>query len=388
MSGLDLRTVMFFSAMLMVLCLVVTGLLWRQSRARYDGMDLVFANFVIQVAGLVFIALTGAVSGYLSIALGNSLVLFGSILGLMGLERFVGKARSQTFNFILLAVYAVLLCYFVAAGTPIPTRLPVILMTLMIVWVQVAWLMLVRVDAPLRRMTRDVGIVFTSLSLVNVARAIDAWFNPELLGEVLQGGPTETFLLMLSGILAVASVVFAALMVNSRLAQDLVDQEKELSLHDELTGLYNRRGFFALAKQVVREATRLRTTVHLVFMDCDGLKKVNDTLGHDDGDRLLRAAANLLASTFRESDVVARMGGDEYAVCFLESDGYVPEVIFSRLEDKMAAINADNVLGFPLSLSWGTAVLDPASGDSLESVLKLADERMYEQKQAKRASKK
>src|SRR5207244_8114289 len=88
----------------------------------------------------------------------------------------------------------------------------------------------------------------------------------------------------------------------------------DMGLVDELTGLYNRRGFLTLATRDLRLARRGDETLLVAFADMDDLKSVNDTSGHAVGDRALRDTAGLLRQTFRESDLVARIGGDEYAV--------------------------------------------------------------------------
>ena len=89
---------------------------------------------------------------------------------------------------------------------------------------------------------------------------------------------------------------------------------RQLSMTDELTGVYNRRGFFLLANQQLKIAKRTQMSCCLLFADLDGLKKINDSLGHEIGDRILAEAAYILKQTFRDSDIVARLGGDEFVI--------------------------------------------------------------------------
>lgn len=163
------------------------------------------------------------------------------------------------------------------------------------------------------------------------------------------------------------------------------EEVRELSLRDQLTGLYNRRGFFTIAEHIVRDAGRRGTPVHVVFLDCDGLKALNDLHGHEAGDRALVAAADLLRATFRSADLIARVGGDEFVVCFYEQDGTTADSALTRLADALAARSAEPSAAW-LDLSWGASMLDPASGESLDDALGRADERMYQHKSAKRAS--
>ena len=92
---------------------------------------------------------------------------------------------------------------------------------------------------------------------------------------------------------------------------------RELSLRDELTSLYNRRGFYVLAEQAYRLAQRAGESFFVLFIDVDGLKKTNDELGHEVGSELLRSIAGLIEHTFRETDVIGRIGGDEFVICLL-----------------------------------------------------------------------
>jgi len=158
------------------------------------------------------------------------------------------------------------------------------------------------------------------------------------------------------------------------------DEVRELAIHDQLTGLYNRRGFFTVAEHMAREAERTGARLHLVFIDCDGLKTLNDTLGHEEGDRALVNAATLLRDTFRESDVIARMGGDEFVVCFSEQDDAMADTVLSRFGSAVRK-GRDAAGDEPwVDLSWGWAAYDPAAGETIDDALSRADERMYEHK--------
>ncbi|MBI4797553.1 MAG: diguanylate cyclase [Desulfarculus sp.] len=176
--------------------------------------------------------------------------------------------------------------------------------------------------------------------------------------------------------------LLASLRDISELAQ-LREELRALSLVDELTGLYNRRGFLTLARQQVKTAQRMGRRLHLFFIDVDDLKLINDRLGHTEGDRALVAASQVLKSTFRGSDIVARMGGDEFAALALEGEEETTEPISQRLEHNLQAWRRQGLHPFPLSLSLGTTVYDPGSPRALEDLLREADQRMYEHKRGK-----
>jgi diguanylate cyclase (GGDEF)-like protein/PAS domain S-box-containing protein len=163
----------------------------------------------------------------------------------------------------------------------------------------------------------------------------------------------------------------------------LEDELRFLSLTDELTGLYNRRGFFTLAEQQIRMASRLNKGVHLLYVDVDYLKLINDNLGHNEGDRALVKLGELLKVTYRESDIIARIGGDEFAVFPVESVDGEMESVTRRLQDNIEQSNAKGQDKFALSISTGIAYYDPESPVNLEDLLKEADRAMYKQKKAK-----
>lgn len=157
---------------------------------------------------------------------------------------------------------------------------------------------------------------------------------------------------------------------------------RQLSMTDELTGVYNRRGFFLLANQQLKIAKRTQMSCCLLFADLDGLKKINDSLGHEIGDRILAEAAYILKQTFRDSDIVARLGGDEFVIfipaCSVDTHNYQ-----TRLQAALDRFNQENARSYQLSMSIGVkeCVLDKSI--SLEQLLVEADELMYEQKRSK-----
>jgi diguanylate cyclase (GGDEF)-like protein/PAS domain S-box-containing protein len=168
-------------------------------------------------------------------------------------------------------------------------------------------------------------------------------------------------------------------------AEDLLRSQ---SLKDDLTGLYNRRGFLALADQQMKLARRRKSGMTLLcFADLDGLKRINDALGHLEGDKALIAVAGILTGAFRESDIVARMGGDEFVVLALETGSDVGGALHARLENALNAYNAQAERGYTLSISVGVASYDPEHPCSIHELLAQADSLMYEQKRAKNETK-
>jgi diguanylate cyclase (GGDEF)-like protein len=158
------------------------------------------------------------------------------------------------------------------------------------------------------------------------------------------------------------------------------------SLRDDMTGLYNRRGFLALADQHLKLADREHTDLWLLFCDLDDLKEVNDTFGHYEGDRAIVSAARILRDTLRDTDLVARIGGDEFTVLFLDGSGKAAAQVVARLEESLEAHTRPSGRPWRLSMCMGVARRDPRSGRSLAEMLAEADRALYEQKRRRHSA--
>ncbi len=153
-----------------------------------------------------------------------------------------------------------------------------------------------------------------------------------------------------------------------------------LSITDELTGLFNRRGFFTFGEQYIKLANRQETKVFMLYVDLDALKRINDTLGHRAGDQALMVMADCLKKSFRDSDAVARIGGDEFVVFPVETSGENIGNIIARFQESLKICNEKASSACSLSASVGVACYDPASPCSLDELLIRADRNMYERK--------
>ena len=157
-----------------------------------------------------------------------------------------------------------------------------------------------------------------------------------------------------------------------------------LSLTDELTGLNNRRGFMVLANGLLKFSRRANHPICLLYIDMDSLKHINDTLGHAHGDSALTHFAHILTETFRDSDVIARMGGDEFAILTIEATEGSLAAIQARLQSNVDSHNLISVRGYALSFSLGIIRVDLNSTLTVEALLSQADEAMYAHKRLKK----
>lgn len=161
-----------------------------------------------------------------------------------------------------------------------------------------------------------------------------------------------------------------------------------LSFNDDLTGLYNRRGFLTLAQHQVKLAYRTGKPFMVAFIDLDGMKQINDTFGHQEGNHALVEAANILKDSFRQCDILARIGGDEFAVFVVEATQDNVDTVKRRMQEKLELCNTDPSRRYQLCFSVGVVSANGNHGCDIEQILVQADAAMYEQKQSKRSARK
>lgn len=164
----------------------------------------------------------------------------------------------------------------------------------------------------------------------------------------------------------------------------LVSKLRSLSLVDQLTGLNNLRGFMTLSRQQLRNSERSCSLFQLWFFDIDNMKWINDNLGHAAGDSALIQTAKILENSFRKSDILARIGGDEFTALAIESGGQKAiKALSDRIENFIEESNKNQYFGFKLSISYGVAEYRPNVAVSIDELLERADRMMYMQKRTK-----
>ncbi len=164
---------------------------------------------------------------------------------------------------------------------------------------------------------------------------------------------------------------------------DMVAQEintLQLAIHDELANISNKRGFSILAEYALTVCKREGKPACLIYIDLDNFKDVNDAFGHAEGDRALQAFGNLLKSTFRQSDVLGRIGGDEFALLFSRCAIAECTVNLHRLTQAVSEFNASNAMQYHIEMSAGMVEFDPKRHTNIDDMLNDADALMYKQK--------
>ncbi len=207
----------------------------------------------------------------------------------------------------------------------------------------------------------------------------DGSWRGEAMGLKLSGGtvPLEISISSVDG----GGLVHVVRDITER--KKLEETLRNSSLKDDLTGLFNRRGLLKQAAPYFDFARRQKETLLLLFIDLDGMKRINDEFGHNEGDNALINTAAILNRSFRSSDIIARLGGDEFTVLVTDTHASKEDAI-ERLNENLRAYNASETRGHKLAFSIGVATLEPERMTCFEELLEQADQAMYEQKRMKR----
>jgi diguanylate cyclase (GGDEF)-like protein len=160
----------------------------------------------------------------------------------------------------------------------------------------------------------------------------------------------------------------------------LEEELRSMSLTDDLTGLYNRRGFMTLADQQLKIANRLKRGVLILYADLDNMKYINDTFGHKEGDAALIETANILKKIFRESDIIARIGGDEFVVYPVEHSDKSAKALDERFQKHFKDYSEKRGRNYRLSTSIGIVHYENKCPPSIHKLLDQADKMMYKKK--------
>ena len=181
------------------------------------------------------------------------------------------------------------------------------------------------------------------------------------------------FLLLFIGLMYLNKIIFPRIVLYQK-------ELERSSITDELTGLLNRRGLLSFAQKQCDIANRNKMNLYFLFVDIDGMKAINDNHGHKEGDMALKATSTILIETFRSSDVISRIGGDEFVIMAMENPESTTEKFTSRLKTNLNNYNTKAIKPYTLSFSMG--LIPYTSGDpcDIDNLLSSADKLMYEQK--------
>jgi len=230
MNILDMRTVFLTGCLVTgIICVLIIGGVWLQNRKRFPGLAFWLAVFAFPTAAFLMVGLRGAISDWISVVLANTLMIAGALLGYVGLERFVDKRGPQAHNYILLAVFPFIHSYFFFIHPNLTARSLNFSIVLLILCFQCMWLMLRRVDAEIRPLTRWTGWVFGAYCLVLGFRIVLLVISVNPKSDYLRSGTAEISIAAVLQMLLILLAFSMAMMVNRRLLMEIQTQEELFS---------------------------------------------------------------------------------------------------------------------------------------------------------------
>ncbi|MBU3914180.1 PAS domain S-box protein, partial [bacterium] len=225
----DIRTIVFSYVVTNIICVLFIVLLWRQSRDRFAGLDLLAFDFILQTVALVLIVLRGAIPDWMSIVLSNTMIITGALLGFLGYEHFVGKKGPQTHNYVLVTFFILVQCYFFFVQPSLTVRSLNISLTLLLICFQSVWLMWHRIEPGLRSLTFGVGLVNFLYCLDSIFRIIKLSIGTYTENNYFQSGTFEALALIVYQLLFIMLTYSIIMMVNRRLLMEIGTQEEKFS---------------------------------------------------------------------------------------------------------------------------------------------------------------
>jgi diguanylate cyclase (GGDEF)-like protein len=378
---LDVRTIGIFSAFTPLVLAIIMLIYWKERKV-YGGFGhWILATFGLSV-GYALISFPAVFSKFLSVVLGNVLIVYCMILIYEGIEKFYGRQPFYAFSYIILGIYAVLQSLFTYIDPNVNARVALSSAAIFILIILAGRRLFIVPIPELRRTSHAAGVVFFITALFPFVRAITSIeMNPRMnfITDVLNSWFSVVF------IISIVTWVFYFFFLNSaRLELDLEAARAELDLisrTDPLTNLYNRRHFDEQAELEIQRAKRSGFTNSILLLDIDGFKEINDVNGHDVGDAVLISLANVLRSELRSFDLVARYGGDEFIIMLTDTNTDEAFSIAERIRKRVSL--TPFVVGtriFNISLSLGIAALHALDTD-LRSLLKRGDDALYRAKE-------
>ncbi|MFH1057947.1 MAG: GGDEF domain-containing protein [Pseudomonadota bacterium] len=382
---MDILTLLITITMLELAIFLAMLIFWRTQRT-YPGFGhWTVCNLALLFGGLL-LGLKDHIPVVLSEVLGNTLFALGGLLRLRGVRLFLGRPAAGRLDWLYPLSAAAGLAWFSFVQPSWPWRTMAISLPLAAMAIQAAWLLLRAPSSyarPLYQVTAATALLFMAMLMT---RALVVLPMPAEAG-LFTVNPWQTGYFLTGVVVEVVLNMAFAMMNSSRLAADLREAQAELArlaATDALTGALNRRSFYLAGAREVDRARRYGHPLTAVMVDLDGFKQVNDTYGHACGDRLLTELTRRCQQQLRVSDLLGRVGGDEFAVLLPETDLAGAGLVAERLRQATEHWQPLEDHGpLEVSLSLGITLLHRAD-EGLDDFLERADLALYEAKQAGR----
>lgn len=356
-------------------------LIYYRERRVYPGFGYwILASFGF-AAGSLLISLRGVVPDFYSILLGNCINVYSEILIYEGIQLFYGRSPFNLWNYIIFGAYILLQSYFTYLDPDINSRIFLVSAVFLVLILRSASKLFQSSIPELNKTSRSAGYLFVITALFPLIRGIHALFQTEPI-DLFQDEVSSWF--SLTVLLSIVAWTFYFYFLNSaRLELELEASRRHMehiAMTDSLTRSYNRRHFDQHAEIEFQLSKRFNRSLSFLMLDMDRFKVINDSHGHDAGDRVLLFVSATIESEVRSLDVVARYGGDEFVIMLLDTNQEQANMVAERIR---RAVEQSHVTGdfgeLKITVSVGVSTVQPSDSE-LAMTLRRADTALYRAK--------
>ncbi len=379
---LDNRTQTVVQVAVSTTLFVVMFIAWRTQKT-YPGFGRWTLDKVPSALGWLLISLRGQIPDWASVPLANALLLISPILTYEGIRQFRGKSYRDLFNYLLLVLLLGAFSYFTWARPDVNARVQIIAVCALIIFARCGLELFLKAPRNLRSSYWLTAGMFMLYVLVLLVRVVTSKSLPNL-RDPFQADVWESILFMATTVASIGWTFGCFMMTNERLTLELGLAEAEMrqmAATDFLTGALNRRSFSEMSQREYERARRYGGVFALLILDIDHFKKVNDTYGHLAGDVMLQEIVRTLRANLRAVDILARWGGEEFAILLPDIDDNGCQRTAERLLSAVAGLRVPSEeKHMQATISIGGA-LWLAPDETIEAVLRRADTALYQAKQ-------
>jgi len=378
MEGLDIRT-LALTNLLLGLFLGVGSLVFARIHSSFRGFRSLGYSYLLFSLGFILLGLRQYIPDFFSIIIANLVIVAGFSLLILGILRFL-KYEIRTFERIsiaLLCLMAIAFVYFTYFSTSVNARIGIISAIIVGQSIYAGFHVLTNKDQTILTFTRILGFSLICCAFIYLLRISVAFNEPEL-DDFMHAGTIHAFSLIALQLVAITSCFSLTISASQQLASKLAIQ----ATVDSLTNIYNRRAFDEFATKGVLRAQREKTPISLILMDIDFFKQVNDSYGHQVGDKVLQEFSLRLKNSLRQYDILARYGGEEFTLLLPDTNTSTAMIIAEKLRNTIAqpvfCLAGDTEL--KVTASFGVAT---NQGEHIhwQQLISFADQALYHAKE-------
>ncbi|MDN5299913.1 MAG: two-component system, cell cycle response regulator [Clostridiales bacterium] len=390
--NIDLRTTVITYVFINYICAAITCSIWLHNKDKFQGLQLIFLDFILQSIGLTLASFQNFIPDMLSIFVANNLMYLGAMLFPFAIGQFSGIAIKKWHYRLAFPVFAILYGYFTFVTPNVRIRLIVFTLMVIPIFLHTAYLVFKRADPQHRTYTLRIGIAQLLLTVIHGFRTLWAYLSPSF-PEYYHYDQIEAILVILSQLLTIYVLFAVTQMIQMKLlnqldnyisrTEQLLDKTNKLATIDDLTQVFNRRKTENDLAMAIINFNLYHHPLSVLMIDIDHFKRFNDTYGHDIGDRVLIDVAHVLKANIRNTDIIGRWGGEEFLIVLQQSDIKAAEAVGIKLVEAVRDISLHYCTS-PENVSVSIGCAEAEKFDTLDKFIKRADVAMYNAKKSGR----